>query len=83
MRVLSSRRLAIGQGDAHAFPDRPRVFARERENISQEGFDALIHRAFRPGSLRALPRVFRQARGRGSKPSLPYPTNGCFWPAMD
>ena len=67
MRLLSSRTrkicLAIGQGDAHAFPDRLRVFARERENISQEGFNALIHRAFRPGSLRALPRVFRRGSG--------------------
>jgi IrrE N-terminal-like domain len=39
-------RLAIGQGDAHAFPDRLRVFSRERENIGQEDFDALVHRAF-------------------------------------
>jgi hypothetical protein len=30
-------RLAIGQGDPHAFPDRVRVLARERENIGQEG----------------------------------------------
>jgi hypothetical protein len=56
-------RLAICQGDAHAFPDRLRVFSRERENISQEGFNALIHRAFRPGSLRALPCVFRRGSG--------------------
>jgi hypothetical protein len=52
-------RLAIGQGDAHAFPDR----SRERENIGQEGFDALVHRAFRPGSLRASPCVFRRRSG--------------------
>ncbi len=36
-------RLAIGQGDACAFLDRLRVFARERENVGQEQFDALVH----------------------------------------
>jgi hypothetical protein len=48
-RILFPRRenrLAIGQGDAHAFPDRVRVFRHERENIGREGFDALVHRAF-------------------------------------
>jgi hypothetical protein len=38
-------RRAIGHGDAHVFPDRVRVFSRERENIGQEGFNALVHRA--------------------------------------
>jgi hypothetical protein len=36
-------RLTIGEGDAHAFPDCIRVFARERENVGQEGFNALVH----------------------------------------
>ena len=27
-------------------PDRVRLFARERENVAQEGFDALVHRVF-------------------------------------
>jgi hypothetical protein len=39
-------RLAIPEGDAHALPDRLRFFARERENVGQEGFDALVHRVF-------------------------------------
>jgi hypothetical protein len=39
-------RLAIGERHAHTLADRVRVFARERENVAQEGFDALVHRAF-------------------------------------
>jgi hypothetical protein len=53
-------RLAVGKGPAHPLADRVRVFARERENIGQEGYDALVHWAFRPGSLRASPCVFRR-----------------------
>ena len=67
--------LAIGRGEAHAFPDRIRLFSRERENIGQEGFDAL-HRAFRPGSMRASPCVFRRRSAAGSKPEKT--TSGCF-----
>src|SRR4029077_7912356 len=37
--------LTIGESDSHPLADRVRVFARERENVGQEGFDALIHRA--------------------------------------
>ena len=37
-------RLAISEGDMHAFPDSVRFFTRERENVGQEGFDALVHR---------------------------------------
>ena len=37
-------RLALGEGDPHPLPDRVRLFARERENVAQEGFDALVHR---------------------------------------
>jgi hypothetical protein len=39
-------RLAISQRDMHAFPDRILFFAREREYIGQEGFDALAHWVF-------------------------------------
>jgi hypothetical protein len=40
------RSLALGEGDPHPLLDRVRLFARERENVAQEGFDALVHRAF-------------------------------------
>jgi hypothetical protein len=71
--------LAIGQDDAHAFADRVRVFSRERENIGQEGFDALVRRAFRLAACE--PRhAFR--RGSGSEVQ-PETTNGCFRLAMD
>ena len=60
-------RLAIGRGGAHAFPVRVRVFSRERENIGQEGFDALVHRTFRPGSLRASPCGSVEARLQAGK----------------
>src|SRR5262249_3973885 len=36
-------RLAIPEGTAHALADRLRFFARKGENVSQEGFDALVH----------------------------------------
>ena len=36
-------RLAVGKGDAHPLPDRVRFVSRERENVAQEGFDALAH----------------------------------------
>jgi hypothetical protein len=39
-------RLALGEGDPRPVADRVRLFARERENVAQEGFDALVHRAF-------------------------------------
>jgi hypothetical protein len=38
--------LALGEGDPHPSPDRVRLFARERENVRQEGFDVLVHRVF-------------------------------------
>jgi hypothetical protein len=38
-------RLALGEGAPHTLRDRVRLFARERENVAQEGFDALVHRA--------------------------------------
>jgi hypothetical protein len=44
-------RFAIPDGGADTPTDRLRVFARERENVSQEGFDALVH-----GSPVASPR---------------------------
>ena len=34
-------RLAAGEGDPHPLPDRVQVFPGERENVGQEGFDAL------------------------------------------
>jgi hypothetical protein len=33
--------------------DRVRLFARERENVGQEGFDALVHRVSPPYRLSA------------------------------
>ena len=38
--------LAVGESYAHLIADHVRFFARERENVAQEGFDALVHRAF-------------------------------------
>jgi hypothetical protein len=44
LRLLQPEdRLALGEGDPHPLPDRVRLF-RERENVGQEGFDALVHR---------------------------------------
>ena len=40
-------RLAAGEGDPHPLPDRLQVFPGERENVGQEGFDALVHRVSR------------------------------------
>jgi hypothetical protein len=31
-------RLARGEGEPHPLPDRIRLFARERENVAQEGY---------------------------------------------
>jgi hypothetical protein len=43
LRLLQPEdRLALGEGDPHPVADRVRVFARERENVAQEGFDALV-----------------------------------------
>ena len=36
--------LAVGDSYAQPLADRVRVFARKRENVGQEGFDALVHR---------------------------------------
>jgi hypothetical protein len=49
-------RLAIGEGDAHPLADRVRFFARERENVGQEGFVSPI--GFPPWRLRASPMRF-------------------------
>jgi hypothetical protein len=35
-------RLAVNEGDAHTLADRVWFFARECENVGQEGFDALL-----------------------------------------
>ncbi len=40
----SEDRLAVPEGTAHTLADRLRFFAREGENVGQEGFDALVHR---------------------------------------
>jgi hypothetical protein len=72
-----TRKTAIGHGDAHAFPDRLRV-SPERENIGQEGFNALVYRAFRPGSLRASPCGFVEAREPDPK-RLPVAASGLPW----
>ena len=45
LRLLQPEdRLALGEGAPHPLRDRVRLFARERENIRQEGFNALVHR---------------------------------------
>jgi hypothetical protein len=46
-------RLAVGEGDAHTLADRVHVFPGERENVGQEGFDALVHRVSPPYRLSA------------------------------
>ena len=47
-------RLEVGERDAHPLPDRVRLFARKRENVGQEGFDALVHRVSPPYRLSRL-----------------------------
>ena len=43
LRLLQPEdRLALGEGDPHPLPDRVQVFPGERENVGQEGFDALV-----------------------------------------
>ena len=46
-------RLAAGEGDPHPLPDRVQVFPGERENVGQEGFDALGPRVSPPYRLSA------------------------------
>jgi hypothetical protein len=54
LRLLQPEdRLAFGEGDPHPVADRVRLFARERENVAQEGFDALVHRVSPPYRLSA------------------------------
>ena len=54
LRLLQPEdRLALGEGDPNPLPDRVRLFARERENVAREGFDALVHRASPPYRLSA------------------------------
>jgi hypothetical protein len=38
-------RLALGEGNPHPLPDRVRLFTREGEDVGQESFNALVHRA--------------------------------------
>ena len=54
LRLLQpEERLAVGEGDPHPLADRVRVFAGERENVGQEGFDAPVHRVSPPYRLSA------------------------------
>jgi hypothetical protein len=56
MRLLASCARKIGSHLARAtriLADRVRFFARERENVGQEGFDALVHRVSPPYRLSA------------------------------
>jgi hypothetical protein len=51
MRLFVSRARKIASQSASAtrtLADRVRVFARERENVGQEGFNALVHRVSPP-----------------------------------
>ena len=45
--------LAVGESYAHLIADHVRFFAREREHVAQEGFDALVHRVSPPYRLSA------------------------------
>jgi hypothetical protein len=48
VRLLRSEdRLVVAESDAHLIADYVRFFTRERENVGQEGFDALVHRVSR------------------------------------
>ena len=49
--MRSEDRLVIAESDAHLIADYVRFFARERENVGQEGFDALVHRVSPPYRL--------------------------------
>ena len=46
--IPHEERLAAGEGDPHPLPDRVQVFPGERENVGQEGFDALVPRVSPP-----------------------------------
>jgi hypothetical protein len=62
MRLFGSQhpeeRLAVGEGRAHSFANRLGAFASERQNVGQEGFDALVHRRFPAIPPAALARAF-------------------------
>jgi hypothetical protein len=45
--------LAVGKRDAHPLSYRVRIFALERQNVSQKGFNALVHRFF-PAKLNGV-----------------------------
>ena len=65
--VSPEDRLAISERHAHPLADRVRVFAREGENVGQEGFDSLVHRVSPPYPSRSrLPRAVPHLRGRGA-----------------
>jgi hypothetical protein len=57
--VSCARKIASQSASATRTPaDRARVFARESENVGQEGFKALVHRASSRCRLLARPSVF-------------------------
>jgi hypothetical protein len=51
--------LAVGKRDAHPLSDRVRIFALERQNVSQKGFNTFVH-GFFPAKL--LPRRLNGVR---------------------
>jgi hypothetical protein len=54
LRLLQPEdRLALGEGDPHPRLDGVWLFACERENVAQEGFDALTYRVSPPYRLSA------------------------------
>jgi hypothetical protein len=57
-------------GDERAFPDRVRFYAPERENVGQEGYDALVHRACpsQPPSLANAVSASSLGRAKPTKP---------------
>ena len=67
-------RLVVADSDAHLVADHLRFFAREGENVGQEGFDALVHRPSPQCRVLASPARF---------PRRSKPTSGRFWGARD
>jgi hypothetical protein len=72
--VGSCARKIASQSAADTLPDIVRFFTRERENVGQESFDALVHRV---SPLLSWPALFLR-RVLGTKP-----ISGRFWAGRD
>jgi hypothetical protein len=77
VRLLRPKnRLAVSESDADTLPDIVLFFTRERENVGQESFDALVHRV---SPLRSSPALFLRRCSWGPGPwglSLPAAASG-------